>query len=350
VTDRLTDRGGAYWHLLGILIRQARSHEVQLVCGRDDRQIDPPCPVTVIPGLDARTAEPVEIDSVVASFRPDVVHVHNVVNPEGLRRIGQVGGVGRVITVQDHRFFCPGRGKWTAVGHVCDEAMSRELCAQCFTDEAYFDEVLELTRSRREALARYRIVVLSRYMRRELEAVGVSSERTHVIPPFVHGLDFDAAPDGPPCILFAGRLVAAKGVRDAVAAWKRSGVELPLVMAGTGTLREKLSQAHVLGWVPHHLMSALYRRAAAVVMPSRWQEPFGIVGLEARSMGAPVAAWDSGGVSEWHPEPGLVRWGDVNGLAHEISQALERRVEPPTDFEPEALMERLHAVYAAGNP
>ena len=36
-------------------------------------------------------------------------------------------------------------------------------------------------------------------------------------------------------------------------------------------------------------------------MPSRWQEPFGIVGLEALTLGTAVAAWDSGGVREWHP-------------------------------------------------
>jgi len=110
---------------------------------------------------------------------------------------------------------------------------------------------------------------------------------------------------GPPCVLFVGRLVEAKGVRDAVEAWRRSGVDLPLVVAGTGPLRAQLASwagerdgpaIEVLGWVDRDLLSRLYRRARALLMPSRWQEPFGIAGLEALSFGVPVVAWEAGGI------------------------------------------------------
>ena len=40
------------------------------------------------------------------SFRPDVVHVHTVVNPEALE---WAAARGAVATVQDHRPFCPSR-------------------------------------------------------------------------------------------------------------------------------------------------------------------------------------------------------------------------------------------------
>ena len=149
--------------------------------------------------------------------------------------------------------------------------------------------------------------------------------RVAVIPPFVHGLDARAAPDGPPCVLFAGRLTAGKGAREAVEAWRTSGVDLPLVVAGTGPLRAEVEAAgaDVLGWVPHARLSPVYRRARALVMPSRWQEPFGIVGLEALAMGTPVATWHSGGVAEWHPGGGLrVAWGDVPGLARALRAAV----------------------------
>jgi glycosyltransferase involved in cell wall biosynthesis len=33
--------------------------------------------------------------------------------------------------------------------------------------------------------------------------------------------------------------------------------------------------------------------------PIRWQEPFGLVGLEAMANGIPVVAFDRGGVREW---------------------------------------------------
>jgi glycosyltransferase involved in cell wall biosynthesis len=181
--------------------------------------------------------------------------------------------------------------------------------------------------------------VLSDYMKRELGLAGVE-----VIPPFVHGLDPTTESDGPPCVLFAGRLVEAKGVHDAVEAWRRSEVDLPLVLAGTGTLRDELDGCEVLGWVPHERMAALYRRAAAVLMPSRWQEPFGIVGLEALTMGAPVVAWESGGVSEWHPGP-LTPWGDVDALASALRSTAGQRASVPAGFDAPGLMERLTQFY-----
>ena len=100
------------------------------------------------------------------------------------------------------------------------------------------------------------------------------------------------------------------------------------------------------GWLDRERLAALYRRARAVVMPSRWQEPFGIVGLEAMAFGVPVVAWESGGVAEWHPGPGLVRWGDVEALARALAQAVTRRVRQAPRFERDEAIGRLLALYA----
>jgi glycosyltransferase involved in cell wall biosynthesis len=190
-------------------------------------------------------------------------------------------------------------------------------------------------------------------MKEELVAAGMPAPDVHVVPPFVHGLDLGATASGPPCVLFVGRLVEAKGVRDAVEAWRRSGVELPLVVAGTGPLRGELSQRaertpglELLGWVERDRLSGLYRRARALLLPSRWQEPFGIAGLEALHFGVPVVAWESGAVGEWHPGPGLVRWGDVEGLARALAEAVSRRVTLPPSFERDEAIGRLLAIYA----
>ena len=196
-------------------------------------------------------------------------------------------------------------------------------------------------------------------MREELVAAGASPRRVHVVPPFVHRLDPGAAPSGPPCVLFVGRLVEAKGVRDAVAAWRRSSVAFPLVLAGTGPLRAELrAQAgrgegpglEVPGWVDRDRLSGLYRRALALLLPSRWQEPFGIVGLEALSFGVPVVAWESGGVGEWHPGPGLVRWGDVEALARALADAVHRRVTLPPRFDRGEAIGRLLGLYGRISP
>jgi glycosyltransferase involved in cell wall biosynthesis len=338
--------------LLGILEGLARDHEIRLVAGDDDGTVRPPCPLDVRPGLEARADTPADLEDLVATFVPDVVHLHNVVNPTVLAWAAH--RTDTLVTVQDHRFFCPTRGKWTLRNEVCRRPMTREVCASCFDDTAYFREVYELTERRLLALRQMPITVLSRYMREELAAAGVPPRGVRVIPPFVHGLEAGATASGPPCVLFVGRLVEAKGARDAVEAWRRSGVDLPLVMVGTGPLRGELSARaarlgsglEVLGWVERDRLSGLYRRARALLMPSRWQEPFGIAGIEALSFGVPVVAWESGGVGEWHPGPGLVRWGDVEGLARALGDAVSRRVTRPPLFERDEAIGRLLAVYS----
>jgi glycosyltransferase involved in cell wall biosynthesis len=352
VADRLSDRGGAYAWMLGVLEGLASDHELRLVVGEDQGVAGMPCPVESRPGLEARTATDVELDDLVPGFEPEVVHLHNVVNPAVLEWAAGLGNA--ILSVQDHRFFCPTRGKWTRAGEVCRTAMTKELCAGCFEDEYYFREVYALTERRLAAARRLPLVVLSRYMRDELAAAGVPAGSLSVVPGFVYGLEAGAAPSGPPCVLFVGRLVEAKGVRDAVAAWRRSGVDLPLVVAGTGPLRAELAVhpdtgdgagLEVLGWVERERLSGLYRRARALLLPSRWQEPFGMVGLEALSFGVPVVAWRSGGVAEWHSGPGLVEWGDVEALARSLQDAVHRRVTPPRGFERADAVGRLLAVY-----
>jgi len=91
--------------------------------------------------------------------------------------------------------------------------------------------------------------------------------------------------------------------------------------------------------------AALLRRARALLMPSRWQEPFGIAGLEALSLGVPVVAWDSGGIREWHPGP-LVAWGDVAGLARALRAVIGSTAAPRAGFAPGPLIDRLERLYA----
>ena len=350
LADRLSNRGGADLALLGLLDALSDGHELHLAVGRDDGALCPPCPVTVVPRLDARMRADADLDPLLARLRPDLVHVHNVVNPAVLE---WAVGVDAVVTVQDHRFFCPGRGKWTSDGRVCGDAMGREVCAGCFDDLGYFESTLEITVQRLESARRLRLTVLSSYMKRELTQVGIPADQITVVPPVAYGLDPGARADGPPCVLFAGRVVEAKGIRDAIDAWRRSGSELPFVVAGTGPLRREIEAegVEVLGWLDRRRLSAAYRRAAVLAMPSRWQEPFGIVGLEALTLGTPVAAWDSGGVREWHPGGDLlVPWGDVDGLARALRIRPEQGVDPPCGFEPEVLVRRLEVVYDGRAP
>jgi glycosyltransferase involved in cell wall biosynthesis len=351
LSDRLSARGGADWHLLGVLAALQQHHDQLFAAGADDGSAPSPCPWHHVPGLGggADTDLRTRLDRLAADFAPDRVHIHNALHPTALEWAADHGAVA---TVQDHRSFCPGSGKLTLVGAPCREPMSRAACRGCFDDAGYFERITTLTERRLAALRRMSaITVLSRYMKGELVQLGIEADRIRVQPPFVHGLDLEAEPDGEPCVLFVGRVVANKGVRDAVEAWRRAAIDLPLVFAGTGSLRRELERDgfQVTGWLDHHALSRVYRRARAVLMPSRWQEPFGIVGLEAYAMGVPVVAYDSGGVAEWHPGDGLVPWGDVQALGDALRQVLSPAAAsvatPIAGFEQAAMTQRLEQLY-----
>jgi glycosyltransferase involved in cell wall biosynthesis len=56
-----------------------------------------------------------------------------------------------------------------------------------------------------------------------------------------------------------------------------------------------------------------------VLFPARWQEPFGILGVEALAQGTPVVVADRGGTSEWSSRGCLrVPAGDVPAMAEAI--------------------------------
>ena len=306
LTDRLTDRGGAHRHLLSITRALAeRGHEVHIAAGGADDLTETCRPrPTSCPAWSRAPPRPVDLDPLLDRLAPDVRPRPHRREPVALETAAARGAV---FTVQDHRSFCPSRGKWTAKGEVCRVALSPAACAECFEDRAYYDEILALTQARLAAIRKATVARALRIHARRARGGGTREPRVHVVPPFVDFEEGAAAvePDGPPCVLFVGRLVEAKGPLDAVAAWRQSGVALPLVVAGTGPLREQVEAAgaEVLGWVAHDRLPRLLRRARALLMPSRWQEPFGIAGLEALSFGVPVVAWDSGGMSEWHAGP-----------------------------------------------
>ncbi len=90
--------------------------------------------------------------------------------------------------------------------------------------------------------------------------------------------------------IFIGRLDEEKGVEDAVAATRRAGARLSVIGDGPLMQRVATSGDHVraFGWKSHAEIGAILRQASALLMPSRYPEPFGLVAIEAAGCGIPV--------------------------------------------------------------
>jgi glycogen(starch) synthase len=136
--------------------------------------------------------------------------------------------------------------------------------------------------------------------------------RSSVIHPSLPAVDREAAP--PPSdhvFLAAGRLIPEKGFDVVLKAFARIVERFPrtrLVIAGDGSARPELTRlasqfalgdrVEFPGWVAPDAMADLIRASSIVVVPSRWQEPFGLVALQAGQESRPVVASRVGGLPE----------------------------------------------------
>ena len=81
-----------------------------------------------------------------------------------------------------------------------------------------------------------------------------------------------------------------------------------------------------VGWHAHETLAPLYRQSDICVVPSIWQEPFGMVALEAMATGRPVCASRTGGLQEivTHMQTGfLFEPGDAEDLAKQLELLLD---------------------------
>lgn len=126
-----------------------------------------------------------------------------------------------------------------------------------------------------------------------------------------HGIDAADFPvgagDGGYC-LFLGRMAADKGPHRAIAAAKKAGVKLLMAAKMREAWEHAFFDEHVrphlnddiqyLGEVPHEEKLSLLAGATALLNPIRWNEPFGLVMIEALACGTPVLAFPEGAAPE----------------------------------------------------
>lgn len=295
-----------------------------------------PCTELEAPSPHARPAA-----EIVAAAPPDVVFMHKVA-PELVRN----WGVPTTRYVHDHDLYCPRKHKyWLWTGRICHQAAG----LACWADLAFLDRggkgplglswrsLLEHRAAMRRNFELDGLYAGSAAMAEMLVTNGCPADRVRIVPPVME-VDLRQPPlplPSDPKLLFVGQLIRGKGVDLLLHALTAVKGEWTARIIGDGNgragleeLSEKLGlgrRVHFDGWLPHEALTEAYDAARVVAVPSRWPEPFGMVGPEAMSRGRPVVAFAVGGIPDWcrHEETGLLApEGDVETLSRHLERLL----------------------------
>jgi glycosyltransferase involved in cell wall biosynthesis len=285
------------------------------------------------------------IDSVTRNFGFELAYVHKWEDPTSTAAL-LACGLPLVRMVHDHDIYCMRSYRYHPLSRrVCHRPLGLRCIFPCLAPIQRNHEGglpirwASFARKREElALAKefHRNIVATPYMRDELLLNGFDPRRIEIhspVPPPIEPLTSQFSERN--LLVFAGQLIRGKGVDVLLRALAKVKSRFEAVILGEGGHRaycERLCRKLGLqdrvtfhGFIPEERLRSFYQEASAVLVPSVWPEPMGLVGLEAMRFSLPVVAFDAGGISEWlrDGENGfLVPWMDTGRFAAAVDSLL----------------------------
>jgi glycosyltransferase involved in cell wall biosynthesis len=294
---------------------------------------------TEIAGRDD-TAPGNTFEEILEQFRPEVIYLHKISSARFC--IPYIGKIRVIRMIHDHDLCCPRHHKYFFHSEkVCEKSMG----FRCYLDLGFlakepgkkipkFSSIQEKFRELTLHFDLDALLVGSNFMMKELLSNGFLGNIVHIVPPLV---PFQAPKDltltRDPEILFVGQLIKGKGVDLLLKSLSSLSIPFHATIIGTGNAQEGLlklcyelglhNRVTFKGWIPNEEIGKYYAQSRVVVVPSRWPEPFGMIGLEAMHYGRPVVAFGVGGIPDWltNGKTGLLV-GEQNLPA--MTKALER--------------------------
>lgn len=324
-------------HQVDILRRAG--HKVQLICADSD-EIELSASRAATLAWQVATHRGADPTIEMRSFRPDVVHVHNMYPNFGYEWLRRWPGP-VVTTMHNFRPFCA-QGSFFRSGAACMACLGtggtvHSVAHRCYRGSAIATLPLAL-RNRRGVLGdpllvrADRVVVLSDRAHGIYASQGVPVQKLRLIP---NGL-----PDTKVCgakkrreWLFVGRLSAEKGIMEALTAWPDEAETL--VVVGDGPLRQRVealaankANVRVVGALEKSVVGIVMAEVHALLVPSLCFENLPTVVIEALRSGTPVLARRGNSVADFLDE----RTGETRpGLSYSSSVEL-REIVTTGDF------------------
>ena len=350
VHDYGTRHGGA--ELVSLALREGlrrRGHDALLFTSRARPlplpiEADATCHGSMGPGRRLlQVANPsalIRLRALLRDYRPDVVHVRMFMTQLSPLILPLVRSYPSLLHVVNYDLICPLNTKLLPDGAPCDQPAGFACYRSgCLSLAGLARAAAQQAMWRRWADAFDVIVANSHRVREQLTLAGIPVAHT-----IWNGVPVCAPrpPLGdPPSVGFAGRLFAKKGLDVLLEAMRLVVAELPtarLLIAGDGperagleALAKRLELTSHTVWLGHLSRDAMERAFAEVwvqAVPSRWEEPFGLVAAEAMMRGTAVVASRGGGLGEQVVDGAtgaLVPVGDAGALAGALVRILRCR-------------------------
>lgn len=299
--------------------------------------------------LDTRAAVQARLGE-AAELAPDVIHLHqlddlSLVDALQARAPMVISAHGYPGCTSGVYYFSPGQECTRAHGPGCIPNLLLKGCAHTSYPRTLPAKYRDVTRGMAMFKRANMVVSYSTAVDRHLANNGLA--RRAIVPYFPTTTPRQGSGHATRRrIVFAGRLVASKGVDALIEA--AAEVDADLVICGDGRREQKLrelaqrlgiaSRVDFKGWMDAEQLAGEFAEASLVAVPSLWPEPFGIVGIEAFAAGRPAVGSTTGGIVDWLKDGvcGItVAPGDVRAL----TGALDRMLADP---------ERQHAMGMAG--
>lgn len=227
----------------------------------------------------------------------DLVVLHNIIPVQLLKLLPQNK---TVFFAHDHNIYCRRHHYYTPIGRKnCHRKYNFLRCMFC-----------DLKRNSAPPLAEYcklPALVLSDFMRENLLKNGF--QKVVKISPFVKvkSEEHIFAPNKVLRLLFLGQLIRGKGADLMLKSLAELDVPFVCTIAGDGNDRTMLEnmvkqlqledKVKFVGFVND--TEKLWTNCDVFLFPIRWQEPFGLVAIEAMAHGLPIVAYNLGGVGEY---------------------------------------------------
>jgi glycogen(starch) synthase len=245
-----------------------------------------------------------EVDRHLEEFRPDVVAWWSMgcMSLSLIERVRRAGIPAALVVHDDWLVYGWHRDQWIRMWSRSGRATAGRLAERLAGIPAHVDV------SRAGSM-----VFNSRYTLEQARSAGMHAARMTVVHPGIDERFLEPLSTEPwrwrmVCV---GRIDRQKGIDTAVAALAQLPREATLTVWGSGderyidelrALAERLGVAGQLrleGFADHDGLVSAYAEADVVVFPVRWNEPFGLVPLEAMGLGRPVVATARGGSAEF---------------------------------------------------